>query len=311
MALSGRGMAVFAARAFVACPRCEANVRLPANYCDMCGGRIVEAVASRSLRIAAKLPVRPEVLPAPVRNPVVVGEPSPSTVHAGSIQESLRTAYLFLQRAERMVESTAAATSRSGAWSAILDRIVSGVKARPEIAELERTLNVVMKEAKRASGLDPDAVVETDEGPLNAAILMSRSARTRGNMAVYAGSAHEAIDHYMSSIDGFENQDAYFDLAFAYEAIGQPGKALHAYDSCAAISPDTPVGIDALREAEALRSQMMWGGWFVGSRNVVIMLGACTLSGFVILPIFPLVGMLYVVFWGGILGAYCLAKYRR
>ena len=114
-----------------------------------------------------------------------------------------------------------------------------------------------------------------------------------------------------TSLDKLKSQDAYFDMAVAYERIRRPGKALLAYESCGEISPDTEVGIDALYHAEELRSKMILGGWFVGSQKIVLVMAAGALSGFALLPLSPMAGILTLGVWGGALVLYCVANFRR
>ena len=315
MASSGREAKAVAVGPFITCSRCEASVRLPANYCDMCGGRVVRDAAT-------------DFLPTPAQPAGGRKDQPPTTDRVGTVQEfgrsranteaacrSLRSAYLLLKGNEKPQESIEASDNLESFGSALVSRIASRSRTRTEIAERRRTLDLVVNEVKKASGLDSDAVIETEDGVLNASALMSSADRVRGNIEYVSGRIGKAIRRYQSSIetsiDKRKSQDAYFDMAVAYELIGKPGKALLAYERCGEISPDSEVGLDALYEAKELRSRMIMGGWFVGSRDIVILMGVGALSGLAIMPLSPEWGMLNLGFWGGALGLYCGAKFRR
>lgn len=315
MASSGRGAKAVAVGPFITCPRCEASVRFPANYCDMCGGRVARDAAADFLLAPAQPAGGRKDQPPTTDRVSAVQEFGRSRASTEAACRSLRSAYLLLKGNEKPQESIDASDNLESFGSALVSRIASRARMRPEIAELCRTLDLVVNEVNKASGLDPDAVIETEDGLLNASALMSSADRLRGNIEYASGRLRKAICRYQSSIetsiDKLQSQDAYFDMAVAYELIGKPGMALLAYERCGEISPDTEVGLDALYEAKELRSRMIMGGWFVGSRNIVIVMGMAALSSLAIMPLNSEWGMLNLGFWGGALGLYCVAKFRR
>jgi tetratricopeptide (TPR) repeat protein len=315
LASSGRGATGVAVGSFITCPRCEASVRFPANYCDMCGGRVAQHAATGFLPTPAQPVGERKDQPPTTDSTLSVRQHGRSRPNTEGACRSLRSAYLLLKGSEKSLESIEASDNLERFGSALVSRIASRVRMRPEIAELHRTLDLVVSEVSKASGLDPDAVIETEDGLLNALALMSSANRVRGNIEYVSGRLRKAIHHYQSSIetsiDKRKSQDAYFDMAVAYELIGKPGMALLAYERCSRIAPDTEVGLDALYETDELRSRMIMGGWFVGSRNIVIVMGVGALSSLAIMLLNPEWGMLNLGLWGGALGLYCVAKFRR
>ncbi len=316
MASSGRGAKAIAVGSFITCSRCEASVRFPANYCDMCGGRVAQDAASDFLLTTPAQPAGGRKDQPPTTDSIAaVPEYGRSRANTEAACRSLRSAYLLLKGNEKSRESIEASENLESFGSALVSRIASRARMRPEIAELRRTLDLVVNEVNKASGLDSDAVIETEDGLLNASALRSSADRVRGNIEYVSGRLRKAIRRYQSSIetsiDKRKSQVAYFDMAVAYELIGEPGKALFAYERCGEISSDTEVGLDALYEAKELRSRMIMGGWFVGSRNIVIFMGVGALSSLAIMPLSPEWGILNLGFWGGALGLYCVAKFRR
>lgn len=299
----------------IACPRCGASVELPANYCDMCGEHIAKK--------AAPIPPRPAPQPADVRRDRAEGPGTPvserslptSKASTEAACRMLASAYQILKDTEKATESIETPPRRGSLATVLFGRLMSRRSTQPEMAELHRVLDLAAKEAGKAAELDPDVTIQTDAGPLDALALQSIENRIRGNIEFLAGKPREAISHYQASTQSLTNrietQNAYFDLAIAYEYIGQPGEALRAYERCSGISTENDVGMNAQYEAERLRSEMILGGWFIGSWKVIVALGAFSLSGVLIMPMMPLVGISYL---GGSVAAlvlYCLARYRR
>ena len=302
-------------KGFITCSRCRASVELPADYCDMCGGRIMQEAAPTPPYVSAQPAECREDRPKELAAPVPERKRPTPKANTEAACRALTSAHRILKDIEKAAESI-----ETPAWRASLARVLfaglmSRRKAKPEIAELLRTLDLAGEEARNAADLDPDATIETDAGPLNALALHSIEDRVRGNIEFLAGKPRDAISHYQSStkssINNIETQYAYFDMAIAFEYIGRPGDALRAYERCSEISTESDVGINAHDEAERLRSEMIMGGWFVGSWKIIITLGAFSLSGVLIMPMMPVVGISYLGGSVAVLGLYCLAMYRR
>ena len=298
-------------REFITCSRCRVSVELPANYCDMCGGRITQEAALDLPRMSERPAERAKDRPARLEVPVPEQKRVAPTVGSEAACRVLTSAHRILKGIDKAMESTETPVRQYNPWRALFSRIASRHRVQPEIAEWHRTLDLAETGAHKAETLDPEAIIETEGGSLNARALLSIVDRVRGNIEFLAGKPRDALRHFQSSIDRIETQETYFDMAVAYEHIGRPGEALRAYERCGEVLPDSEVGIDALDEAERLRSEMTIGGWFVGSWKIVIVLGASVLSGLLIMPMMPMVGILYLGISAAVLGLYCVARFKR
>jgi len=296
---------------FITCSRCRVSVELPANYCDMCGGRITQGAALDLPRMSERPTERVKDRPARLDVPFPQQTRVAPTGGSDAACRVLASAHRILKGIDKAMESTETPVPPYSPWGTLFSRIASRQRVQPEIAEWHRNLDLAEKEANQAGTLDPEAMIKTEDGSLNARALRSIVDRVRGNIEFLAGKPRDAIRHFQSSIDIIETQETYFDMAVAYEHIGRPGEALRAYERCGEILQDSEIGIDALDEAERLRSEMTIGGWFVGSWKIVIVLGASALSGLLIMPLMPMVGISYVGISGALLGLYCAARFKR
>jgi hypothetical protein len=295
----------------VTCARCGARVELPANFCDMCGGRITQEAAA-DLRHRSGPPVEPrEDYPGQLGATVSERRRPTSRVDPAAARRSLTLAHRILKDIEKTMELIEAPTSDGNIAKRVFNRVTSGRRVRTEMAELRRTLDLARKEASKAAGLDPDSIIETDDGPLKVRALLSLADRVEGTIELLAGKPRDAIHHYQSSIKKLETRDAYLDMAVAYERIGQPGEALCAYERCSAIEPDSEVDVYAADEAERLRTKMIMGGWFVGSWIIVIALVYLAALSLLSLLVSPFAGKVALAGCGGGLGLYLLANFRR
>lgn len=295
----------------VTCARCGARVERPANFCDMCGGRITQRAAA-DLRHRSGPPTEPrEDYPGQL-GARVSERPRPTPiVDAAAARRSLTLAHRVLKDIEKTMELIETPSSDGNIAKRVFIRVLSGRRMRTQLAGLRRALDLARKEASKAAGLDPDSIIETDDGPPKVRALLSRADRVEGTIELLAGKPRDAIHHYQSSIKTLETQDAYLDMAFAYERIGQPGEALCAYERCSAIGPDSEVEVYAADEAERLRSKMIMGGWFVGSWKIAIALAYLAALSLLSLLVSPFAGLVALAGCGGGLGLYLWANFRR
>jgi hypothetical protein len=299
--------------ALATCARCGAGVALPANFCDMCGSRFTPpGAADRRDRSATAAGQREGPLGPPGATVSAPRRPMPEPeAGAGPAHRALASAYRTLKNIERTAESIEAPASDGSVARRLLNMIASRREDRIEIPELRPTLEIARKEAGKAAELDPDSVVETEDGPLNARALLALADRVEGGIDLLAGNFHDAVRHYQSSIERRETRDAYLDMAFAYERMGQPGKALAVYERCSALKQDGETDMFAGDEAERLRSKMIMGGWFVGSWIVVGGLAYLAVLSLLSLLIFPVAGKVALAACVAGLGVYFLAQFRR
>lgn len=297
--------------ALVTCARCGAGVELPAKYCDMCGGRITQPPAAdlgRSSTLAAEPPER-----RPAQLGGLVSEPRRDTPRFDpeAARRSLTSAYRTVKGIEKTIDSTETPASDGNIARRVLDWITSGRRVRIQMANLRGTLDLARKETSKAAALDPNAAIETDDGPLNVRALSALVDRVAGTIEFLAGKPRAAVHHYQSSITTLETRDAYLDMAFAYERIGQPGKALCAYERCSGLVPDGEVDAFAEDEADRLRSKMIMGGWFVGSWIIAATIAYLATMSLLSLLIFPFAGKVALAACGGGLGVYLWANFRH
>jgi hypothetical protein len=297
--------------ALVTCARCGAGVELPANYCDMCGGQITQGVVA-DLRYRPEPPVeRREHHPVQLGGPVSEQRRDTPRVDPEAARRSLTSAYRILKDIEKRIDSIEASASDGNMARRVFNWIASSRTVRTQTAELHRLLGLARREASKAADLDPDSVIETDDGPLNVRTLLSLVDRVEGTIELLAGKLHDAIHSYQLSIKTLETRDAYLDMALAYERIGQPGKALCTYERCSALVSHGDVDAFAEDEADRLRSKMIMGGWFVGSWIIVVALAYLAALSLLSLLWFPFAGKVAFAGSGVGLGVYLWANFRR
>ncbi len=297
--------------ALVTCAHCRAGVELPANYCDMCGGRITPRPASDLRRRLEPPAPRPDQ--HPTRPSASESEQAGSARRADpeAARRSLTSACRTIKNIEKTIDSVDTSEGEGGAVTGVFNRFTSGRRLRVQMADLRRTLDLARAEADKAASLDPDSVIDSDDGPLTVPALASLVDRVAGTIELLAGKPRAAIRHYQTSIETLETRDAYLDMAFAYEHIGQPGKAIVAYERCTALAPDGEADVFAEDEIDRLRSRMFMGGWFVGSWIIVAALAYLAALSLLSLLLFPSAGKVAFAACGSGLAAYLWANFRR
>jgi tetratricopeptide (TPR) repeat protein len=196
----------------------------------------------------------------------------------------------------------------------VAKRISSGMSIRKDKKRFQADLDLVDQEIQAAEAADASAVYEAEyEGSsveVSADLLRAAAKARRGDIELLSDSPKAAIRLYESALAEFEAGDVYLRLGVALEIISQPGRALAAFDRAAELEPESADGIEALREANRLRSRMFLGGWFVGSNK--ILLGLLVLTA-----LFVWVGLnspgffFWAVVFGAGAGSYWFAKFRR
>jgi tetratricopeptide (TPR) repeat protein len=297
--------------ALVTCARCGAGVELPANYCDMCGGRIAPRPAADLRRRPEPAAARPEQHSATPGGTVSEQGRGTRRVDPEAARRSLTSACRTIKNIEKTIDSVETSENEGSAVTRIVDRFRSGRRLRAQMADLHRTLDLARAEAAKAANLDSDSVIDTDDGPLTVRALGSLVDRVAGTIELLAGKPRAAIRHYQSSIETLETRDGYLDMAFAYERVGQPGKALSAYERCTALAPDGEADVFAEDEIDRLRSKMILGGWFVGSWLIVAALVYLAALSLLSLLLFPFAGKVALAACASGLVVYLWANFRR
>jgi hypothetical protein len=104
-------------------------------------------------------------------------------------RRSLTSVYRILKDIEKTMESVETPTSDGNIARRVFNRFTSGRRVRTEMAELHRTLDLARKEASKAASLDPDSIIDTDDGPLKVRALLSLADRVEGAISFPASPA--------------------------------------------------------------------------------------------------------------------------
>jgi tetratricopeptide (TPR) repeat protein len=213
---------------------------------------------------------------------------------------------------KRVVQIGRSIDEASGIGRTVLKGITGRLAIKRERQELHRNLDLASRELEAAAKVDADACLEIEgDREISYQGLLATLERARGDVEFTSGNVAGAIRHYEDSVSKYEHGETYYILGLAYEAAVQPGKALQAFDKANKLQPDDETGVEALKNAERLKSKMIMGGWFVGSWKVVLILGGLAALGLFIIGRDPASGITWVVLWGGILALYWWRKWRK
>lgn len=248
-----------------------------------------------------------------------LGRLSPATGDPSQAQKAMKRAYIILTGLEKdfdefrsRISAMVRELNQTEGFRGLVKGLSSRLAIRKERKEITSSIDLASTELETASKIDADAFLETERGIVNVQQLKASVDRCRGNLSLISGNYQEAIFHYETALTKFEDPDVYFLLGLTYEDARQPGMALRAYDKCSKLIPDEETGVEALKNAQRLKSRMFMGGWFVGSWKVFLVLaGLAVLFGVVgIKQGEPAAIAPFVIMAGSAIG-YWFAKFRR
>ncbi len=280
---------------YITCARCEAEVQLPANFCDMCGNSL-----------AAESPPTHEGPTHSAQN----GFPSnghgetPASLlseaadrhrdEAGlsDAHDRLRRAYSLLEEVDKELEGfrsnmleTVQSIDYSLRQGEVGESLLEDVMSDPTLPRQRQTirehLDSALKEIEMVRREEGSAVLEIDGKKADVQTLTARLDRARGDLALSAGRLRDAIKRYQRSAIESEFADTFFALGLVYECANQPGRAVQAFDRCGKLAPTADVAIEARKSVGRLKSKMVLGGWFVGSWKVFLIPVGLTTVGLI------------------------------
>jgi tetratricopeptide (TPR) repeat protein len=184
----------------------------------------------------------------------------------------LTRAYGLLKEVESATDGfrrRAIAHSEGDSNEAFLEGMISAVKGNRDLKQQKGALlsdiGLAEQEIARASSLDPEASIETKDGPFDGVSLRMLIAILRGNIEVFWGSSKNAIGYYQASRSLMDSPTANYMLGFIHEAEYRPVEALKFYEQCLALDPVGEFSVSALRSANAMRNykKKFRGSWFL------------------------------------------------
>src|SRR5581483_1125739 len=156
-----------------------------------------------------------------------------------------------------------------------LASMVSGFKGARQLsvhkAALHNDLQLASAELDRSIAMNPDAIIENEDGVFNAVTLKAWVLQLGGTIEMIAGSGESAIQLFQQSLQVVELPNTHYMLGLVYEDRYNSQAAGWHFEKCLELDPDGELSVAAIRDANRMRNykKKFRGDWGLLAISIV------------------------------------------